>query len=61
MGSIISIAQSYLLTRKSYTKLNREKNHEFTTNNNRLHVPNLINRKPIENIEAALESNLDLV
>ena len=61
MGSIISIAQSYILTNKRYKNLNKEKTRENVVNNTNLPVPSLVNRKPIKDIEAALESNLDLV
>lgn len=61
MGSIISIAQSYILTHKRYKNLNKEKTRENVVNNTNLPVPSLVNRKPIKDIEAALESNLDLV
>ena len=61
MGSIISIAQSFLLTNKRYKNLNKEQPQENVVNNTKLPVPSLVNRKPIKDIEAALESNLDLV
>ncbi len=57
----MSIAQSFILTRRNYTRLNKEKKPQSTESRNILPVPTLINRQPIKDIEAALESNLDLV